>query len=207
MQFYAVGAWRRTWQITADLVAAFTLIVTVAAAIAIGQMIRGLSAWSAQVAAFGTDFSGSIADAGEQLAGVPLVGEAIAAPFRGMSDAARSLVREAQAQQASIDRLALTIELVLPLVVVLLLIMVWVLPRVRFVRTARELSSIATTPLGASVLASRAIVSAPLADILALGDDVHERWRAGDAATERELAALELRSRGVRAPIAQSSVE
>jgi hypothetical protein len=81
---------------------------------------------------------------------------------------------------------------------VLAVVVPWLFLRLRFGRRAGAAATLARTPGGDRLLALRALTTAPLARLQAIGDDPVEGWRTGDPETIRRLAALELRSVGLK---------
>jgi hypothetical protein len=85
--------------------------------------------------------------------------------------------------------------LVFPLGLVLL---VWLPLRVRFIRRAGAAAALRASPAGRDLLALRALAKQPLPELTRIHPDVAEAWRRGDDSTVDALAALELRSLGLR---------
>ena len=71
--------------------------------------------------------------------------------------------------------------------------------RVRFFRRKWTVITLASTPAGEQLLALRALANRPLGKLAAVSMDPVGAWRRQDPAAVRGLAALELRSAGIRA--------
>ena len=146
----------------------------------------------------GSGIADNLADAGGKVGRVPLVGDQLTKPFTGAANAARSLAEAGRQQQEVVGNLALALvllALVLPLGLVLFL---WLPLRLRWMRRAGVASAVRDDPSGRDLLALRALATRPLNQLAALGPDVAQSWRAGDASTLDALAALELRDLGLR---------
>ena len=71
--------------------------------------------------------------------------------------------------------------------------------RIRFLRRKWTVITLASTPAGEQLLALRALANRPLRKLAAVSMDPVGAWRHEDPAAVRGLAALELRSAGIRA--------
>ena len=76
--------------------------------------------------------------------------------------------------------------------------MPWLYLRVRFFRRKWTAITLASTFAGEQLLAMRALANRPLAKLAAINNDPVGAWKHEDIAAIRGLAALELRSAGVR---------
>ncbi|MGC5075981.1 hypothetical protein [Agrococcus sp. DT81.2] len=198
MQLYSSRPGQAIWQVVGDLVA----IATIAAAIVVSQMvgaaIASLGGFGQQIQSAGSGFSTTLADAGEALARVPLVGEGVAQPFRDASGSATDLAAAGTALTSAVDALAATVATALWLLPVLLVVLVWLVPRLRFAARARAIGSLARSREGRDLLAMRALVAQPATALLRAVPDPVGALRDGDDRALRALAALELHSAGVR---------
>jgi hypothetical protein len=75
----------------------------------------------------------------------------------------------------------------------------WLPLRVRWMRRAGAAAALRRAPAGRDLLALRALTAQPLRTLTRVDPDVAAKWRAEDPATLDALAALELRSLGLRA--------
>ena len=142
------------------------------------------------------DLAGRFHDVEGRVDKIPGVGDDLAAPFRGAADAAESLVAAGRAQVETVADTALLVGLAVFLVPLLLVAVVYVPLRVRFVRRA----SAARRFVGAEpeLLALRALANQPLRALTRVSDDPVGAWRDGDPDVVRRLADLELRGLGLR---------
>lgn len=81
---------------------------------------------------------------------------------------------------------------------ILFVAMPWLYLRVRFFRRKWTAITLASTAAGEQLLALRALANRPLAKLTAVSDDPVGAWRGQDQRAIRGLAALELRSAGMR---------
>jgi hypothetical protein len=132
---------------------------------------------------------------------VPVVGDDLTSPFRdaaGAAGAARSLAGVGQQQQDVVADLAVAIAVGLLVFPLGLVLFVWLPLRVRFIRRAGAAAALRASPAGRDLLALRALANQPLDELTRIHSDVAEAWRRGDNSTVDALAALELRSLGLR---------
>ena len=142
------------------------------------------------------ELAGRFHDVEGRVGGIPGVGDGLAAPFRGAADAAESLAAAGRSQAETVADVALLVGIAVFLIPVLLVAVLYVPFRIRFVRKA----SAGRRLLGAdpALLALRALANQPLRSLTKISDDPVTAWRENDPATVRRLADLELRALGLR---------
>jgi hypothetical protein len=198
VQLYSSRPRQAIWQVVGDLVA----IATIAAAFWVSQSVRAaiasLGALGREIEAAGSGFSTTLGDAGEALAQVPLVGEGVAQPFLDASGSATELATAGTELTSAVDTLAAAVGTALWLLPVLLVVLLWFVPRLRFAARARSSGVLGRTREGRELLAMRALVAQPTATLLRTVPDPVGALRNGDEPAVRALAALELHRAGVR---------
>lgn len=142
------------------------------------------------------EMAGRFHDVEGRIGGIPGVGDNLAAPFRGAADAAESLAAAGRSQAETVADVALLVGLAVFLVPVLLIAVLYVPFRVRFIRRATAARRFAGAD--PQLLALRALANQPLRSLTRVSDDPVAAWRAGDPAAVRKLADLELRSLGLK---------
>ncbi|MFJ6113462.1 hypothetical protein ACIQC8_05020 [Agrococcus sediminis] len=202
MQLYSSRPVAAAWQVVADLAAIATIAVSVWIALQVRDAIASLGGFGRQIEDAGTGFSTTLSDAGDALAQVPLIGDGVAQPFRDASGSADDLAAAGTALTSTIELLAATVGTALWLLPTLLVLLVWLLPRLRFATRARASAALARTREGRDLLALRAVATQPTRRLLATVADPVAAIRTGDEPGLRALAALELRSAGVRVAVA-----
>ncbi len=189
----------RTRQIIADVVGLVLVIVVVSVAAAVTATIRALGAFGRDLEQAGLDFEAGLSDAAETLGDVPLIGDGIRGPFDAAAGAGAGVAEAGRAQQAFVEAVALGFGWSVAVVPLVLLALIWVLPRVRFALRSSRLRSMIARGMSADTLAARAVARAPLHELAAVHPDPAATWRANDPAAIRALAGLELRRAGIRA--------
>lgn len=198
MKLYSDYGARRTRQIFGDIVAIVLIGLWVWFGVGVFQLVDGLSGYGQGMIDAGSGIEEAMSDVGEQLGGVPLVGAGIRAPFDAASEAGAALVEAGVAQQEAVHRLALGLGIGIPALPVLTILLLWLVPRIRFARGAARAREALSTSAGLDLLALRALATQRLATVTAIAPDALDAWRRGDRLVVRRLAELELRSAGIR---------
>jgi hypothetical protein len=198
MKLYSDYSAHRTRQVFGDLVA----LGLIAAWVALGRLVYGvvqnLSGFGERMQSSGSQFRSTMTDIGSTLGGVPLIGSGIRAPFAKASDAAASLEQAGRDQQTTVHQLAVGLGVGIAVVPIATVLVLWLLPRIRFSRAASRVRGLSTESTTLDLLALRALARGDLGDLTDIHPDPVRAWRDGDTDTIRALAALELRSNGVR---------
>jgi hypothetical protein len=142
------------------------------------------------------EMAGRFHDVEGRIGGIPGVGDNLAAPFRGAASAAESLAAAGRSQAETVADVALLVGLAVFLVPVLLIAVLYVPFRVRFIRRATAARRFAGAD--PQLLALRALANQPLRSLTRISDDPVAAWRSGDPSAVRQLADLELRSLGLK---------
>jgi hypothetical protein len=198
MKLYSDYPARRTAQISADLIAIGFIAVFAWIGTLVYAAIAVLAAFGRTIEDAGNGFEQTMADAGDTLGGVPLIGGGIRAPFDAASGAGTLLAEAGQAQQDLVMTAALIIALVVALIPILLVVWIWLRRRLRWARRATEARNLSRLEDGPDILALRALMNADYRDIREIDREPVDAWRRGDKKVMRELAQLELREAGVR---------
>ncbi|HWR84431.1 MAG TPA: hypothetical protein VN200_00410 [Rhodoglobus sp.] len=198
MQLYSDYPGRRTRQVVGDLLALGAIALWVWLGVFVFQLIEQLAGFGRQMEEAGAGFRQTMEDVGQTLGDVPLIGGGIRAPFDGASAAGEALETAGRDQQDAVLQLATGLGIALPALPILMILVLWLVPRIRFVRRAGRAKQAVTTTAGLDLLALRALATQRLPEVTAISPDALGAWRRGDEAVVRELASLELRASGVR---------
>lgn len=188
----------RTRQITTDILAVAVIILAVLAGVAVGSAVGSLGEVGRQVELAGQGFETTLGDAGASLGTVPLVGEGIRAPFDEASAAGAALADAGRSLQDAVGVVAILSAVVTAAGPVIFVVLVWLLPRLLFLRRSRETRALYRSPNGPALLALRALSRRPLAELSTVSATPLDAWRANDPGVVVGLAALELRRAGVK---------
>jgi hypothetical protein len=203
MQLYADYAPRRARQVTGDIVALVFVVVWIVLGVWVYQLIAAFQQLGIQMQEAGAGFRSTMVELGDTLGSVPLIGTGIRVPFDGASDAGAALETAGQSQQATVLAAATAVGVIISVVPIALILLLWLLPRIRFAQRATEAKNLLSTPGGTDLLALRALSSQKLSVLSEVSSEVASQWRAGDRATAARLAQLQLRSLGVRSALVE----
>lgn len=198
MQLYSAYPLERSRQVVADLLGIAVIVIAVVLGTGLAATIATFGEFGRQVENAGTGLQTSMSDAADTLGGLPLLGEAAAAPFISASDVGSSLADSGREQQRFVEGVSLGAGLLVGGVPALLVVISRGRAHAAFARRAGVVRRVAESPGGAQLLALRALVDAPLSSVLAAGSDPVAGWRQQDPATVIALAELEARAAGVR---------
>lgn len=200
MPIYADNPYRRSLQIIADAVGVMWCVGAVLVARGIYSVVELLGRPGEALEDAGNGMSGNLLNASDRLQDVPLVGDSVSSPFDSAAGAAGRLADAGESIQDTARLTAWVVALVFLAFALMAAAVVWLLPRLLWVRRAREASNIRATDGGVELLAIRALARRRLPQLAALGDDIVPAWRRGEPAAMRSLAALELRRLGLAPP-------
>ncbi|MGW6129262.1 hypothetical protein ACWFNE_04475 [Cellulomonas sp. NPDC055163] len=200
MALYAQTPWRRARQLVGDLLVVAWVVAWVRAGLWVHESVSRLGAPGRTLEDAGSSLSDSLGSAGETVARVPLVGDDARAPFDAAGGAADSIARAGVEVQEGAAHLALLLGIVVVAVPVLLVLGAWLRARVRFVSRSRAASRILDSAADLDLFALRALATQPVRALAGVSDDPADAWRRRDPEVLRALAALELRSLGLRPP-------
>jgi hypothetical protein len=200
MRFYADTSVRRTAQIAGDLGVVLWVWFWIEIAHQVHDATLKLATPGHKIDSSATDLAGRLRDAGRSVAGVPLVGDSVRAPFDRAGGAASGLADAGQQQVAAVGSLAHWLGLAVALIPILVLMWVYLPPRIRFVRRATAGQRYLDSGADLDLFALRAMAHQPLHVLAGIDTDPAGAWRRGDREVVGRLARLELRSVGLRPP-------
>jgi hypothetical protein len=196
MRLYAAAPARRARQTLGDLM----LLAWVAGWAWVGREVHDatleLGRPGRATASAADEMAGKFHDVEGRIGGIPGVGDDLAAPFSGAADAAESLAAAGRSQAETVADIALLVGIAVFVIPVLLVAVVYVPLRIRFIRRAAAARRFVDAD--PTLLALRALSNQPLRALTRITDDPVAAWRDGDPEVVRRLADLELRGLGLR---------
>ena len=198
MKFYSDFAAHRSRQITVDVLAVAFMAAWIWLGVFVHSLVIGLTDFGVQMQQAGAGFRETMTDVGDDLGSVPLIGGGIRGPFDSASDAGATLEAAGASQQVAVQNLATGLGLAIAVLPVLTILALWLVPRIRFARRASTAKRLVSAGAGVDLLALRALTTQRLTTLSAIDADPMAAWRRGDTTVMRSLAALELKSSGVR---------
>jgi len=139
----------------------------------------------------------NLASAGDGAEHIPVVGDAVGKPLVLASEAAMDVARAGHSLDMTGSWLAGLLGVSVIAVPLLIVVVPWLVLRVRFFRRKWIVTGMAANPAGEQLLALRALTNRPPAKLATVGADPVGGWRREDPATIRALASLELRAAGI----------
>ena len=198
MRLYSDFAPRRSRQIAADVIALALIAGWIWLGVTVYQLISQLAQFGRDMETAGAGFRETMTEVGENLGGIPLIGPGIRAPFDGASGAGGALETAGQGQQEAVNQLATTLGIGIAVLPIAMILALWLIPRIRFIRRAGRAQAIVRAGAGVDLLALRALATQKISALSEIDPDAMAAWRRGDDAVMRKLAALELKASGVR---------
>ncbi len=195
---YARTPSRLLAQLISDIVVIAWSVVWVLVGMAVHAAVSTIAQVGRQVQTGADGVAHNLNTAGDRTDDVPLIGDALAKPLRAASEAALDIAGAGHSLDTTASWLAWVLALAVAAPPILFVAMPWLYLRIRFFRRKWTAITLASTAAGEQLLALRALANRPLAKLAAIHDDPVGAWRRQDAVAIRGLAALELRSAGVR---------
>lgn len=200
MSLYARPSWQLARQITADVFVIVWAVVWILVGRAVDAAITHVADPARQVVTSAQGMQADVTQAGEQVAGLPAVGEGLQRPFQALAENLGGLATSAQQQVTAIEHVALIVGVLVAVIPIATLIVVWLPRRIRFAVTNSAAQQFLDSPADLDLFALRAMSNQPLQVLARISDDPVTAWRNGDRRVIGALAELELRRTGLRAP-------
>ncbi|MCT9089969.1 hypothetical protein N4G70_13960 [Streptomyces sp. ASQP_92] len=200
MRLYAQTPARRSRQLVADLVALLLIAITVKIALVVRDAILTLAEPGRKAQSAGDSLASGLHDAGNAASKVPFVGDSLKKPLQSAADAGTGLSEAGQSLQDTVGHVATLAAVVLILLPTAFILVVWLLPRMRWIRRTATTRRLLDSPGGADLLALRALTGPqrPLAAIPTPPGGLADAWRRGDPDVIADLSTLTLRRAGLR---------
>ena len=200
MKLYADAPARRTRQLLSDVLMLLWIGLWVYAGRQVYDTVEQLRAPADSITSAGHSVNGALTGAGDQAGQLPLVGDQLKTWLTQAAGSGTTLQEAGTSMAHTVDTLALGVGIATAIVPVLLVLVVWLYVRVRFVRTATQSQRFIDAGEDLDLFALRAMATQPMRALARVSDDPAGAWRRQDRAVIRELALLELRDQGLRPP-------
>ena len=198
MRWYADTPLRRTRQVVADLVVLGWVVAWVLVGRWVFSLVMTLAAPAGPLRDAGTALHDRMTEAAGRVTEIPLVGDELDAPFTGAAGVGTDLVQAGDALESSVRTVAWVVSLLSAGTPILLVVLLWLLVRLAFVRRAAALGREVSDPESQELLALRALVRQHPRRLQQLFPDPVAAFRSGDPEILRRLADLELADVGLR---------
>jgi hypothetical protein len=198
MRFYAERPGRFLLQLVADVSVVLWVWLCVAVAKAAREVVLQLQAPANTLTDAGDGIRGVFDDAARSAAQVPFVGEDLARALGSGTGAGDSIAGAGRDLATTIASIATGTQIGIIVLGVLPVLLTWLPLRLRYARTAGSAARV--RGVDTDLLALRAMTNRPVRRLLRVSPDPAAAWRRDDREVVHALAALELRSLGMRAP-------
>jgi hypothetical protein len=200
VKLYADLPGRRSLQLSSDVGIVLWTCIWAYAGRQVHTATLALATPGRQLESAGSGFRSTMLDAGNSVDNLPIVDDRLATPFRSVSGVGTDIASAGSSLVTAVERLALLLGWVTALVPIVLLGIVWLALRGRFVRRATAAQRFIDNAADLDLFALRALARQPMRKLAVISDDPGGAWRRGDPAVIRDLALLELRDSGLRPP-------
>ncbi|MER5468276.1 hypothetical protein ABZX90_16925 [Streptomyces sp. NPDC002935] len=200
MRLYAQTPARRTRQVVADLIAVALIAAVVKFALVVHDAIMLLAEPGRKAQSAGDNLASGLDDAGDAASKVPFVGDSLKKPLQSAADAATDLSDAGQSLEHLVSRVATLTALALIILSVAFVLVLWLPPRLRWIRRSATTRRLLDAPGGTDLLALRALTGPQraLTAVSAPPGGLADAWRRGDQQVIAELSKVTLRQAGLR---------
>ncbi|OBG30186.1 hypothetical protein [Mycobacterium sp. 852002-51057_SCH5723018] len=195
---YATTPGRLAVQLFSDFAIVLWTAIWLLVGTAVYDAISAIADAGRQVENGANGIAGNLASAGHGAQHIPVVGDAVSKPLTSASEAALDIAGAGHSLDTTASWLAILLALSVVAVPLLIVDLPWLFLRLRFFRRKWAVTGLAASPAGEQLLALRALTNRAPRKLAAISADPVGGWRREDPVTIRALAALELRSAGVR---------
>jgi hypothetical protein len=179
MKLYADTPARRTRQLTGDLVVAGWLALWVWLALELRERLLRLRGPGEALERAGGSFSGALADAGDRIGGLPVVGDDVSGALRQAGRAGDTVAEAGRSQQHAVEQLALWLPLLMLALAAGLVLVRWLPTRLAWAREAGAATRALSGPDAVEVFAVRALARRSVAQLATLPAATVTGWGAG----------------------------
>ena len=161
MKAYADLPALRTRQVLGDAAVALWVLLAVRTGLRVHELVSALGGPGRGLTDAGEGLASRSSGAGDTVGRAPVVGGALRDAFGGIAGAGTSLADAGRAQVEVADRLATSLGLLVALAGALVVLVPWLLHRVRWARRADEVRRLGSAEAGRDLLAARALALRP----------------------------------------------
>jgi hypothetical protein len=200
VKLYSDVGVQRFGQVIGDLLLVGWIALCTALGLTVFKITNALGAPGRKASEAGDGLAEDLRRMSEPVGKVPAVGDQLRAPIDGAAGAAARLAEAGREQAHAVEQLAYLLAGVTIGLPVLFAVLILLPRRIRFSRRATAAQRFIDNAADLDLFALRAMANQPMQRLARISDDPVSAWREGDSAVIAQLADLELRSSGLRAP-------
>lgn len=194
MKLYGETRFFRFQQMATDILVVLWIVIWVRMGIFMKRLFDKLAGPGETIESAGGNFSTTMTDIGEQISGLPAIGDALQSPFDAASDAGLQLQQAGQGQQDLVHRIAWWLGVLLALIPITLVLIRYLPSRLSWIREASAAHRLRIDASDLQLFALRAITNRPLHELRRACKDPAAAFAEGDY---EPLARFELASLGL----------
>ncbi|MGA7050317.1 MAG: hypothetical protein WBZ37_03440 [Mycobacterium sp.] len=195
---YSTRPVRLLTQLFSDFVVVAWTTIWVLVGLAVYDAIATIVKAGREVESGTNGIADSLASAGHGAQSIPLVGDDVSKPLTSAGHAASDIADAVHDLDTTASWLGILLAIAVVALPILVAVLPWLFLRLRFFRRKWVATGLAATAAGQQLLALRALTNRPPRKLVALSEDPVGGWRRKDPVIIWALAALELRSAGIR---------
>jgi hypothetical protein len=200
VKLYSDVGTQRFGQFLGDLMLVAWVWLCVELGLLVYRITDALGAPGRKAAEAGDGLAGDLRKLSEPIGKVPAVGDQLRSPIDGAAGAAGKLAQAGRDEAHAVEQLAYVLAGVTIALPVLFALLIWLPRRIRFARRAAAAQKFIDSAADLDLFALRAMANQPMHKLARISDDPVAAWREGDTAVIAQLADLELRTTGLKAP-------
>ena len=195
MKLYAESRRYRARQLVSDAAVVVWVVLWIEVGLHVHDLVTALAAPGRAVENAGLSFARSVESTGGEIDDLPVVGDALRAPFDAIAGAGRTLESAGHDQQQLVLSLALWLGVLFAIIPIAFVLYRYLPERYRWTREASAAHHLRVDAQDLELFALRAAATRPLHELRRASPDP-----AGDLASRRfdRLAALELEAMGLK---------
>lgn len=202
MKLYGETRFFRFRQIAIDVGVLLWIVLWVRIGIFMTRLVGRLAEPGRTIEDAGKSFSSTMAEIGERISDLPVLGATLQSPFDAASEAGVSLQEAGQGQQDLVHRIAFWLGFLLAAIPIVLVLLRYVPARMSWIREATAAHRLRIDSADLQLFALRAITNRPLHELRRACKDPAASFAQGDY---EPLARFELASLGLTLDESDSS--
>jgi hypothetical protein len=200
MGIYAQTPGRMTRQVLSDVFIVGWIFLMCQGGFAVRDAVQGLAEPVQAMTSSARNLGKELGEAQKAAQQIPAVGNQVGNSLRQVQRSNASIATFGEQQLSAISRMSIILGLITAIIPSAVALVLWLPIRLRFIRRMRAAQLLVSSAPDLEIFALRALTRQPLKALDRISPDPAGSWRRGDLRVINKLAALELRSLGLRPP-------